>query len=301
MVNQTGQYPYSQLPSRLPQNPQTGSNAQIQALLAQLGHTRQPASLGQTPYQTQQLGASQQSLTGLPLSLQLQLAQAREPPRGYSSALGNQLHGYTPGIPAASPASINTSLPGLQQMQPQLAGLTPLQYQTLLRSLGPGQLEQMMRPTANPNPSPAPPNPLGQFQSYLGAGGQQPRTGTFTGQSAIPAQAPNPSSLQYQMMLNSLNAQKPMVLGRPTEPPGGISDFAAAGSRQFSHSPGAQAPMQPAGPRLGEPNISDYRRLQQLLAAGGKELPTDVLLKLQRELGHQALPVKSQVSFLDTL
>ena len=221
--------------------------------------------------------------------MQLQLAQARDQPRAYPPT-GSQLQPVNPGLPGPAPVA-SSNLPGLQQMQPQLAGLSPVQYQALLRSLGPGQLEQLMRqPNLNPGLNPA--NPLDPVQGYPSGLTQQSRMGAPGSQNALPSQQAKASSLQYQLLLNSLNAQRPPVASRAS---GGLPDY---NSIPLARSPGPQALQHQPEAKNGDPASTDYRRLQQLLGAGGKDVSHEMLVKLQQELSQRGQADRLQVRIL---
>ena len=304
-----GQYGFPQLPAQATsrfQPPSAAANqAQLQALLAQLNQSRQQAPA----YPAAQL--SQQ----IPPSLQTQLAQARESSRPYNQTLNS----LTTPSHLQNPLSTlqgGANRLGLPPVLQQNSSLTPAHYQALLRSLpnnSTSQLDQLLRSGPSPNPNQAaglsglpssvlhPTAAEDPLQAYLSGMANPPRTYNYGNQtlpSALPGSHSAAASLQYQMRLNnSLAEQRPLPnSGRHASLPGGggSMDF---NSLQPSRSPRPQAyhSQLPQLDRGTEPGPADFKHLQELLAAGGKDLPVDLLLKLQREMLQRgpAEPVKT--------
>ena len=297
-----GQYGFPQLAaqptSRFQQAPASANSAQLQALLAQLNHSRQQAP----PYHAAALPQQ------IP-SLQTQLAHAREVSRPYGqnlSSLAAANHLQTPASTLQGGMSRLGPPPTLQQN----SSLTPAHYQALLRSLpsnNTSQLDQLLQ-SGNPLSTNSaaglaglPSQGLGPsaaedtLQAYL-TGLANPAQGYSHGTQNVPSVLPGaPSaaaSLQYQMPLNnSLASQRPMLpgSGRPPSMLGGNAASMDVSSLQPSRSPGppafhGQAPLLDRGT---EPGSTDFRHLQQLLAASGKDMSVDLLLKLQREMSQR--------------
>ena len=297
-----GQYgfpqPAAQPTSRFQQPPAATNSAQLQALLAQLNQSRQ-----QTP-QYHAAALPHQA----PSSLQTQLAQAREASRPY----GQNLSSLATPSHLQSPVSLQGSMNrlGLPPTIQQNSSLTPAHYQALLRSLpnnNPSQLDQLLRSAPNlhanpaaglmglPSPGLAPNGAEDPLQAYLSGLPNPQRNYSYGNQSVPSAQPGGPSaaaSLQYQMRLNSsLASQRPMLpgSGRPPSMLGGNAASMDFSSLQPSRSPGPPAlhGQLPQLDRSTEPGSADFRHLQQLLAASGKDMPVDLLLKLQREMSQR--------------
>lgn len=299
-----GQYGFPQLAaqptSRFQQPPAPANSAQLQALLAQLNQSRQQVP----PYQAAALAQQ------MPSSLQTQLAQAREVSRPY----GQNLNSLATPSHLQNPASAlqgGMNRLGLPPTLQQSSSMTPAHYQALLRSLpssNTSQLDQLLRggPPLAANsaaaglpglqtPALAPSAAEDPLQTYLSGLANPPRGYSYGNQnppSALPGGPSAAASLQYQMRLNnSLAGPRPMLPG-PGRPPSMLG--VAAGSTGFSSLQPARSPgtasYQDQLPRLDrsvDPWAADFRNLQQLLAAGGRDMPVDLLLKLQRETSQQ--------------
>lgn len=301
-------YPFSQASGRYQQPIAGGNDAQLQSLLSQFNQTRQRPGIGSSQFPAQAL--PQQAPSGLPATLQAQLAQAREQARGYPQSVNPQSMSNM-GIPSHLHASVSslpnpgTRYPSSQQLHAGLADLTPSQYQALLRAY-PGQqlqLDQLLRSTNTLNPGVQPnfstipnsfaPAPVDPLQAYLhgGAGALRgPGYGTQTMPSAVPAGGQASATLQHQLRMGNWAGQKPPIPVQPSNTMRTGPDFSSAShALPPSRSPG---PYGLQGMHQGQdkgppPSAADLLSLQQLLTASGKEISLDTLLQLQRELAQQ--------------
>ncbi len=313
----TGQYGFPQLPgqptSRFQPPPANASSAQLQALLAQLNQARQQAP----PYNNPAL--QHQPLAGMPPTLHSQLN--RDPSRPYGQTLNSLAPSHLQNSLSTLQGGINRlGVPPTLQQNSSLPSAA--HYQALLRSLpnnNTSQLDQLLRsgPPVNPNPAtglaglPTPGLPSlateDPLQAYL-SGMSNPQRSYNQGSQHLPSALPGgPSAaanLQYQMRLNnSLSGQRTILpgSGRPLSTLGGGGGSMDLSSLQPSRSPGPHTfqGQLPALDQSAVPGSTDFKHLQQLLAASGKDVPVDLLLKLQRGLaqgGPAELPKATNAS-----
>ena len=288
------------LPAGLCRSP---SDAQLQALLAQMNQTQQQQpSLGPSQYPVQPQPQAWQIPTGLPPSLQAQLAQAREQQsRPYPQTLNSLGYQHQLQNPADTfPSnSINFS-----SMQPQQNGLTSAQYQGLLRGQTgqqQDQLEQLLRPGNGLHPglgaagfpsagSRLNPTSVESLQAYLNNTAQP--GSAYQGQNPhpVPGGASTGLSAANQLRLNNLMAQKPIPnpQGRSSSLLGGHMDYVPSNPAVPPELHAFQSQQRPQERQPVAPTDLNY--LHQLLSASGKDV----------SLGHAAQAAAGAVPAIHT-